>query len=50
MSPVIDMAGFDTQRAPMDAIESVLNDYHEGFTNSVETIAIISAITTEWRI
>lgn len=48
--PVIDMSGFDTQRAPMDAIESVLNDYNGGFTNSVETLAIVNAIVTEWRI
>ncbi len=48
--PVIDLAGLDTQRAPMDAIESVLADYNGGFTNSVETLSIVNAIVTEWRI
>jgi len=48
--PVIDMAGLDTQRAPMEGIESVLADYQGGFTNSVETLSIINAIVTEWRI
>ena len=48
--PVIDMAGLDTQQAPMDSIESVLADYQGGFTNSVETLSIINAIVTEWRI
>lgn len=48
--PAIDMTGLDTQRAPMDSIESVLTDYNGGFTNSVETLSIINAIVTEWRI
>ena len=48
--PAIDMSGLDTQRAPMDAIESVVADYNGGFTNSVETLSIINAIVTEWRI
>lgn len=48
--PVIDMTGFDAQTAPMDAIAEVLNDYNGGFTNSVETLAIVNAIVTEWRI
>ena len=47
--PVIDMAGFDTQLAPMSAIAEVLNDYNGGFTNSKETVAVIEAIVTEWR-
>jgi hypothetical protein len=47
--PVLDMAGLDTQTAPMDAIAEVLNDYHGGFTNAVETVALVNAITTEWR-
>jgi hypothetical protein len=34
----------------MDAIESVLADHLNGFANSVETIAVINAIVTEWRI
>lgn len=45
----IDMSGFDTQTAPIDAIISVLEDYSNGFTNSIETIGIINAIATEWR-
>jgi hypothetical protein len=48
--PVIDLSGFDTQLAPMDAIAEALNDYHNGFTSSIETLGIISAITTEWKI
>lgn len=47
--PTIDLNGFNTQLAPMAAIAEVLNDYHGGFTNSVETVSIITAITTEWR-
>ena len=47
--PTIDLNGFDTQSAPMAAIAEVLNDYHGGFTNSMETVSIITAITTEWR-
>jgi hypothetical protein len=47
--PSIDIKGFDTQLDPMAAIAEVLNDYHGGFTNSVETVSIITAITTEWR-
>lgn len=47
--PVIDLAGFDTQSDPMSAIAEVLNDYHGGFTNSVETLSIVSAIAREWR-
>ena len=45
----IDLTGFDTQSAPMSAIAEVLNDYNSGFTNSVETLAIVNAIVTEWR-
>lgn len=47
--PVLDMSGLDAQTAPMDAIAEVLNDYHGGFTNSVETLSIVNAIVTEWR-
>lgn len=47
--PVLDMAGFDTQTAPMDAIAEVLNDYNGGFTNALETVALVNAIVTEWR-
>lgn len=47
--PIIDMAGLDTQTAPMEAISSVLQDYHEGHINSVETLVIIGAIVTEWK-
>lgn len=47
--PTIDMDGLNTQSAPMDAIAEVMNDYHGGFTNSVETLAIINAIVSEWR-
>lgn len=47
--PVIDLNGFDTQSAPMNAIAEVLNDYNGGFTNSVETLSIVNAIVTEWR-
>ena len=46
---IIDMTGLDTQTAPMDAIAEVLNDYHGGFTNAIETVALVNAITTEWR-
>lgn len=45
----IDMTGLDTQTAPMDAIAEVLNDYHGGFTNAIEVVALVNAITTEWR-
>ena len=47
--PTIDMAGLDAQRAPMDAIAEVLNDYHGNFINSIEAMGVINAITTEWR-
>ena len=47
--PVIDLSDFDTQSAPMSAIAEVLNDYNGGFTNSIETLAIVNAITAEWR-
>lgn len=47
--PVIDLAGFHTQIAPMEAIMSVLGDYQNGFTTSIETLAVINAIAVEWR-
>jgi len=47
--PVIDLAGLDTQLAPMAAIHEVLTDYGNGFTSGVETLNIISAVVTEWR-
>lgn len=47
--PVIDMAGLNTQIAPMDAVMSVLGDYQNGFTTSVETLDVINAIVAEWR-
>lgn len=47
--PVINMAGLDTQSAPMAAIAEVLSDHYNGFTSSVETLNIINAITIEWR-
>ena len=45
----IDMAGFDTQQEPMNAIAEVLNDYNGGFTNAMETVSIVNAIVSEWR-
>ena len=47
--PALDMTGLDTQTAPMDAIAEVLNDYNGGFTNAIEAVALVNAITTEWR-
>ena len=47
--PVLDLADFDTQAAPMNAIAEVLNDYNGGFTNALETVALVNAIVTEWR-
>lgn len=47
--PVIDMNGLDTQRAPMEAIFEILNDYHGGFVNAVETLSIINAVAVEWK-
>lgn len=49
LMPVIDLAGLDTQLAPMAAIYEVLTDYGNGFTSGVETLNIISAVVTEWR-
>lgn len=46
---ILDLTGFDTQSAPMSAIAEVLNDYHGGFNNAVETVALVNAIVTEWR-
>lgn len=47
--PTVDLSGLSPQSAPMDAIAEVLNDYHGGFTNAVETVAIVNAIVSEWR-
>lgn len=46
---VIDMSGLNTQIAPMDAIESILQDHHEGCLNHIEALSIINAIVCEWR-
>lgn len=43
------MTGFDTQIAPMAAINEVLNDYAGGFINSKEALGIIDAINCEWK-
>jgi len=47
--PVIDLSGFDTQHDALSAIAEVLNDYHNGFTNAVETVSVVNAIVSEWR-
>lgn len=47
--PAIDMTGLDTQTAPMDAICEVLNDYNTNCINAIEAMAIVNAVTTEWR-
>jgi hypothetical protein len=47
--PVIDMTGFDTQLAPMKAIDEVLTDLDGGFINNREAIGIINAIVCEWK-
>lgn len=40
---------FNTQVAPMDAIETILKDYHDTFLSPKEALSIITAITIEWR-
>lgn len=47
--PRIDMAGLDTQHAPMYAVEDVVNDCHGGFISPLEAVEIINAIVCEWR-
>lgn len=47
--PVIDMTGFDTQLAPMKAIDEVLTDLDGGFINNKEALGIINAIVCEWK-
>jgi hypothetical protein len=47
--PVIDMTGFDTQLAPMKAIDEVLTDLYGGFINNKEALGIINAIVCEWK-
>lgn len=45
----INLAGFDTQTAPVDAIAEIVNDVKEGFVNPLLAISYIDAIIIEWR-
>lgn len=47
--PVLDMSGFDTQQAPMKAIDDVLKEYSQGFLSGVETLNAITAISIEYH-
>lgn len=47
--PALDMSGFDTQLAPMKAIDDVLKEYHQGFLSGPETLNAITAISIEYH-
>jgi hypothetical protein len=47
--PTINLEGFDTQLAPMKAIDEVLRDYYEGSVNAKEAMEYINAINCEWK-
>lgn len=46
---IINLEGFDTQLAPMKAIDEILRDYYDGSINSKEAISYINAINCEWK-
>lgn len=48
--PVIDMGGLNTQAAPVDAIECVLEDFEAGHITGSEFAVIVRDIITEWRL
>ena len=45
----INLEGFNTQVAPMKAIDEVLRDYYEGCVNAKEAMEYINAINCEWK-
>ena len=45
----VDLKGFDTQLAPMAAIEEILNDCHGEFISPKMAVIYITAIVHEWR-
>lgn len=47
--PTINLSGFNTQVAPMKAIDEILRDYYEGSVNSREAMEYINAINCEWK-
>lgn len=47
--PTINLEGFDTQVAPMKAIDEIMRDYMEGCVNSKEAMSYIHAIVCEWK-
>lgn len=46
---MINLEGFNTQVAPMDAITEVLEDWDNGFVSGIEALRIIKAVTYEWN-
>jgi hypothetical protein len=45
----IDLKGFDTQLAPMAAIEEIVKDCEDKFISPKMAIAYINAVVHEWR-
>lgn len=45
----INLDGFNTQSAPMDAIEEIVRDVDEGFVNPLVAINYIRSVCIEWR-
>lgn len=47
--PTINLDGFNTQVAPMKAVDEVLRDYYEGCVSAREAMEYINAINCEWK-
>lgn len=47
--PVIDISDLNAQTKPMDAIDSILDDYDGGFMKAYEALAVIRAVVCEWK-
>jgi|LakMenEpi03Aug12_release.lakeMendotaPanAssembly.Ray.scaffolds.fasta_scaffold6285382_1 hypothetical protein len=45
----VNLKGFDTQLAPMAAIEEIAKDYEGEFINAKMAMMYINAIVHEWR-
>jgi hypothetical protein len=45
----IDLRGFDTQSAPMSAIEEIVNDCLNEYVDHKTAINYINAVVREWK-
>lgn len=47
--PVVDLRGWNTQTAPMDAISEIVNDNFNGHVDAKTAMTYIAAVCAEWR-